>query len=103
MKRPVMIGIAVAVLLTLSPAAFALDDWQGRNGQQHDRRDTWRHDDRWRFGYGGPIYPYDAEPAYPYVTPPVIVDPPPFQPPWVDPPPLQSPSADPPPFLDPGP
>jgi hypothetical protein len=102
MKRPLIIRIAVAVLLTLSPAAFARDDWHDGGSRRHDRHDPWRHNDRWRFGYGDPIYPYDGEPVYPYVTPPVIVDPPPFQPPWVDPPPFQSPSADPPPFLYPG-
>jgi hypothetical protein len=101
-----MIGIAVAVMLTLSPVAVALDDWREGDGQ-YGGHDIWRHDGRWRFGDGFSIYPYDGEPAgdepdYPYVTPPQIVDPPPFQPPWVDPPPLQPPSADPPPFLHPG-
>lgn len=101
-KRPLVIAIAAAVLLTLSSAAFAGDDWRHTDDRQHDWHNSWRRDDRWRFGYGDPIYPYEVEPIYPDVTPPAIVDPPPFQPPWVDPPPFQSPSADPPPFLSPG-
>jgi hypothetical protein len=102
MKRPLIIGIAVAVLLTLSSATFARDDWREGDGRHLDWHDTWRREGRWRFGYGDPVYPYDGEPVYPYVAPPVIVDPPPFQPSLVDPPPFQSPSADPPPFLHPG-
>jgi hypothetical protein len=109
--NPLMIAITAAVLLTLSPAAFARDDWNHGDGSRHDRQDIWRHVDRGRFGYdnlGGygyvdPIYPYSysdgAEPIYPYDEQPADVDPAPFQSPS-DPPPF-SPWVDPPPFFAP--
>jgi hypothetical protein len=108
--RPLMIAIMATVLLTLSPAAFARDDWhRGDGGWRHDRHDIRRHGDHrrfgynnlWGFGYVDPIYPYSngAEPIYPYNQQPADVDPPPFQSPS-DPPPF-SPWVDPPPFLAP--
>ncbi len=109
--NPLMIAITAAVLLTLSPAAFARDDWHHGDGWHHDRHDIWRHGDRRQFGYdnlGGngyvdPIYPYSypdgAEPIYPYDEQPADVDPAPFQSPS-DPPPF-SPWVDPPPFFAP--
>jgi hypothetical protein len=107
--RPVMIAIAGAVLLTLSPATFARDDWHHGDGWHHDWHDTWRggdrprfgYDDLWGFGYVDPIYPYPngEEPIYPYAQQPADVDPPPFES-SSDPPPF-SPWVDPPPFLAP--
>jgi hypothetical protein len=104
--RPLMIGIAAALLLTLSPAAFARGDWRHGDGGRHEWRGAWRHDDPRRFGYvypysyDGEPYFYDAEPIYPYTQEPADVDPLPFQSPSADPPPF-SPWVDPPPFLEP--
>src|SRR5260370_1139057 len=39
--NPLMIAITAAVLLTLSPAAFARDDWNHGDGSRHDRQDIW--------------------------------------------------------------
>src|SRR5438270_5410372 len=107
--RLLMIAITAAGLLTLSPAAFARNDWHHGDGRHQDRHDTWRHgahrpfgyEDLWGLGYVDPIYPYvdGAEPIYPYDQQPADVDPSPFQSPS-DPPPF-SPWADPPPFLAP--
>jgi hypothetical protein len=107
--RPLMFAIAGAVLLTLSPATFARDDWHPGDGWHHDRHDTGRggdrpldgYDERWGFEYVDPIYPYSngEEPIYPYAQQPADVDPPPFQS-SSDPPPF-SPWVDPPPFLVP--
>ena len=108
-RRPLLITITATVLLTLSPAAFARDDWHHGDGWRHDRYDIRRHSDRrrfeydhlWGYGYVDPIYPYSdgEEPIYPYDQQPADVDPPPFQSPS-DPPPF-SPWVDPPPFLGP--
>lgn len=107
MTRPLTIGIAAAVLLTLSPATFARDYWHYGDGWHQDWHDAWRRYDRWRsgydhpqgFGYVEPVYPYSygAEPIYPYAQRPADVDPPPFRSPSADPPPF-SPWVDPPPF-----
>ena len=110
MRRALTCGIAVAVLLALSPATFARDMPQYGDGWHRDWHDRWRNrDDRRlgydefpRFDYVEPLYPYfyGAEPIYPDAQPPADVDPPPFRSPSADPPPF-SPWVDPPPFLSP--